>query len=103
MTIQKILNEVSTYHCNLIEITGGEPLLQKDTPDLIQLLIQNDYSVLIETGGQDVLVIFLTDSQLAVIKENNLLPIVMPKESAAVEKGKEFEEKVIRQIEENTQ
>lgn len=51
MAIPEILREVQTYKCSLVEITGGEPLLQKSTPSLVQELITHDYTVLIETNG----------------------------------------------------
>ncbi len=34
-----------------MEITGGEPLIQKDTPDLIYNLLEKGYEVLLETNG----------------------------------------------------
>ncbi|MGH9689335.1 MAG: 7-carboxy-7-deazaguanine synthase QueE, partial [Candidatus Acidiferrales bacterium] len=36
----------------LVEITGGEPLLQKDTPALAEKLLGNGYTVMIETSGE---------------------------------------------------
>ena len=51
MSIEQILREVSKSHVNLVEITGGEPLLQKDTAALCKELLQNKYSVMIETNG----------------------------------------------------
>lgn len=36
----------------LVEITGGEPLLQSETPELAQRLIDHGYTVLIETSGE---------------------------------------------------
>lgn len=36
----------------LVEITGGEPLLQPETPELARRLLDNDYTVLIETSGE---------------------------------------------------
>ncbi|MBI2608527.1 MAG: radical SAM protein [Deltaproteobacteria bacterium] len=51
MNISKILNEVSRFPCKLVEITGGEPLLQKETPNLSQSLLNEGYTVLLETGG----------------------------------------------------
>ncbi len=36
----------------LIEITGGEPLLQAETPELAQRLVDAGYTVLIETSGE---------------------------------------------------
>jgi 7-carboxy-7-deazaguanine synthase len=46
-----ILKKIESYDCNLVEITGGEPLLQADTINLISKLINKNYKVLIETNG----------------------------------------------------
>ncbi|MBW2570139.1 MAG: radical SAM protein [Deltaproteobacteria bacterium] len=51
MEIAAILDRVATYNCPLIEITGGEPLVQKETPDLIYCLLEKGYEVLMETNG----------------------------------------------------
>ena len=51
MSISEILNEISLYDCNLVEITGGEPLLQNGYIELINELNKQDKKVLIETGG----------------------------------------------------
>jgi 7-carboxy-7-deazaguanine synthase len=51
MEFQQILNQVSTYRCSLIEITGGEPLIQADTPPLIRQLLEMNFKVLLETNG----------------------------------------------------
>jgi 7-carboxy-7-deazaguanine synthase len=51
MEIKQILKEVNSYKCNLVEITGGEPLLQKNCIKLIDELEKNNKKVLIETGG----------------------------------------------------
>ena len=51
MKIPEILDQVAGFDCRLIEITGGEPLLQKDTPRLISRLLDAGYHVLIETNG----------------------------------------------------
>ncbi|MCX8011618.1 MAG: 7-carboxy-7-deazaguanine synthase QueE, partial [Desulfobacterota bacterium] len=51
MTIAEILEEIKKIPCNLIEITGGEPLIQEETPSLINTLIENEYKVLLETNG----------------------------------------------------
>jgi len=37
---------------NLVELTGGEPLLQKDIYPLIDRLLEDRYRVLIETSGE---------------------------------------------------
>ncbi|MDI6688563.1 MAG: radical SAM protein [Desulfobacterales bacterium] len=51
MELSEILQKVANYHCQLVEITGGEPLLQHDTPLLISKLIEKEYEVLLETNG----------------------------------------------------
>jgi 7-carboxy-7-deazaguanine synthase len=51
MTMEEILDRVSGFHCPLVEITGGEPLLQPETPDLCRRLLDTGYEVLVETGG----------------------------------------------------
>mmetsp|Transcript_447 Transcript_447/g.258 ORF Transcript_447/g.258 Transcript_447/m.258 type:complete len:214 (+) Transcript_447:1503-2144(+) len=49
--LNDLLERIRAYGCNLVEITGGEPLLQKSTPDLIRKLIKNRYDVMLETNG----------------------------------------------------
>jgi 7-carboxy-7-deazaguanine synthase len=51
MTIFEILERVSEYGCSLVEITGGEPLCQQETPILVARLIDCHYEVLLETNG----------------------------------------------------
>ena len=51
MTLEAILEQCAGYDCPLVEITGGEPLLQKECIDLAQALLDADYEVLIETSG----------------------------------------------------
>ena len=52
MTIEQVLAEVRKYPCRLVEITGGEPLVQKkDCVELVRRLCDEGYQVLIETGG----------------------------------------------------
>jgi 7-carboxy-7-deazaguanine synthase len=49
---------VQTYQCPLVEITGGEPLIQSDTPALINMLLDIGFNVLLETNGsQDIRII----------------------------------------------
>jgi len=53
--LDRILATVKKFACSLIEVTGGEPLIQDETPDLISALIKNGYTVLLETNGsQDI-------------------------------------------------
>jgi 7-carboxy-7-deazaguanine synthase len=51
MSIQDILDQVAGFSCLLVEITGGEPLLQDAAPALVDALIANGYTVLMETNG----------------------------------------------------
>jgi 7-carboxy-7-deazaguanine synthase len=55
LDIHEIINKVALYGCPLVEVTGGEPLLQEETPYLISQLLGTGYKVLIETNGsQDI-------------------------------------------------
>ncbi len=47
----RILERVNAFGCNLVELTGGEPLLQPETPRLIKTLIAGGHEVLLETNG----------------------------------------------------
>lgn len=49
--IEEILTEIKKYNCNLVEVTGGEPLVQKEVLPLVKILCDSGYDVLIETGG----------------------------------------------------
>jgi len=51
MSFEKILSRVETHGCPLVEITGGEPLFQKNTPVLIVKLLEKGYEVMLETNG----------------------------------------------------
>ncbi len=51
MSLETILDRVRAFGCRLVEITGGEPLIQAQTPELIQTLLEEGYQVLIETNG----------------------------------------------------
>lgn len=50
-SIDEILSEIKKYNCNLVEVTGGEPLFQEECIDLMKQLCDDGYEVLIETGG----------------------------------------------------
>lgn len=52
MSLAEIIKKVESYDCKLVEITGGEPLLQKDVLELARLLLEKNYTVLIETSGE---------------------------------------------------
>jgi 7-carboxy-7-deazaguanine synthase len=51
MSIEQIIERVEQYPAKLVELTGGEPLLQKDIPELALKLLDRGYTVMIETGG----------------------------------------------------
>lgn len=53
MSEDEILKAVSKYGIKLVEITGGEPLLQKDVLSLMERLIDNGFTVLLETNGSE--------------------------------------------------
>lgn len=53
MTVDEIMAEVRRLgpDCRLVELTGGEPLLQKDVGALAATLLAAGYTVLCETSG----------------------------------------------------
>jgi 7-carboxy-7-deazaguanine synthase len=51
MSIDEIVGKIKRYGCNLVEVTGGEPLAQAESLDLIQRLCDDGFEVLIETSG----------------------------------------------------
>jgi len=51
MAIHEIIYEVQKYNCNLVEVTGGEPLLQRNVHGLMARLCDLGYRVMLETGG----------------------------------------------------
>ena len=51
MAVAEVIEAVEAYRCSTVEITGGEPLLQARVHDLMKLLCDRGYEVLIETGG----------------------------------------------------
>ena len=51
MTLAEILDRVRSFGCPLVEVTGGEPLLQPNVHPLLAALCDAGYEVLLETGG----------------------------------------------------
>lgn len=51
MSPAAILEKLGEWPCGLVEITGGEPLAQKNCPALAQCLLDAEKTVLVETGG----------------------------------------------------
>jgi 7-carboxy-7-deazaguanine synthase len=51
MAVDDIVQQVATYGCTLVEVTGGEPLFQPNVHPLMRELCDAGYEVLLETGG----------------------------------------------------
>jgi 7-carboxy-7-deazaguanine synthase len=50
-SIDDIMAKVNAFGCKLVEVTGGEPLAQKECFNLIERLCNSGFEVLVETGG----------------------------------------------------
>ena len=64
MSLDEVIAAVEDYRCPLVELTGGEPLLQKDVYPLMARLLESGKTVLVETGGH----VSLVDVPLSVHK-----------------------------------
>lgn len=51
LSVDEVIARVNEYACDTVEITGGEPLLQKEVYPLMQRLIDAGRTVMLETGG----------------------------------------------------
>ena len=51
MSVEDVVKAVDEYGCPLVEITGGEPLLQDEVYPLMQRLLDGGHTVMLETGG----------------------------------------------------
>ena len=51
LSFEEIFAQIKEFGCNLVEVTGGEPLAQKNAFPFITQLCDKGYEVLIETGG----------------------------------------------------
>jgi 7-carboxy-7-deazaguanine synthase len=51
MSVEDVVTAVEGYQCPLVEITGGEPLLQEGVYELMDKLLSNGHTVMLETGG----------------------------------------------------
>jgi 7-carboxy-7-deazaguanine synthase len=52
MDVGEVAEKVDSFDCGLVEITGGEPLLQQGVHPLIDTLLVRGHAVLIETSGE---------------------------------------------------
>jgi 7-carboxy-7-deazaguanine synthase len=50
-SVEQVIEQVERYGCGLVEITGGEPLLQDDVYPLMEGLLARGCTVMLETGG----------------------------------------------------
>ena len=50
-SVEDVVAEVERYECPLVEITGGEPLLQEEVYPLMRALLDRGRTVMLETGG----------------------------------------------------
>ncbi|MCP4022491.1 MAG: radical SAM protein, partial [Desulfobacteraceae bacterium] len=51
MSFEAIIDKIKSFDCRLVEITGGEPLIQEHTKAFIKMLIKEKFQVLLETNG----------------------------------------------------
>jgi 7-carboxy-7-deazaguanine synthase len=50
-SLEEVIHRVEAFDCRLIEVTGGEPLLQNETFVLMKKLLDKGFTVLLETSG----------------------------------------------------
>tara|TARA_Y100000588_G_scaffold395255_1_gene521909 strand:+ start:4024 stop:4668 length:645 start_codon:yes stop_codon:yes gene_type:complete len=55
MTLEQIMQQIEYFGCRLVEITGGEPLLQQEVYALMDYLLTEEYQVMLETSGERLL------------------------------------------------
>ena len=67
MSLSDIISEIKKYDCKLVEVTGGEPLIQSECLDLMSQLCDQGYDVMIETGGS--LTVKEIDSRVKIIMD----------------------------------
>lgn len=51
MPVEAVVERVAAFGCPLVEVTGGEPLVQPEAIDLMQALLDRGHEVLLETSG----------------------------------------------------
>ena len=62
--IPEIMATIKQWNCNLVEVTGGEPLFQDECIDLLNELTNQNYEVLLETGGS----LSISDVPIEIVK-----------------------------------
>lgn len=53
MSIADVIEKVKSFHCGLVEVTGGEPLQQESSLELLTALCDEGFVTLLETSGQE--------------------------------------------------
>ena len=66
-SVEQIVKEVKNYNCKLVEVTGGEPLMQEEVHELMKTLCDDGYEVMLETGGS--LTIKVVDERVRIIMD----------------------------------
>ena len=51
MSVDQVIDDVRAFDCQVVEVTGGEPLLQPDVYPLMRELLDRGHTVMLETGG----------------------------------------------------
>ncbi len=51
MELHEIMERIKKWKCKRVCLTGGEPLLQEDMPEFVDMLLNNEYEINIETNG----------------------------------------------------
>lgn len=64
---EEIIAKIEEYGAKCIEFTGGEPLLQEETPQILKTLLDKGYTVLIETNGS--ICVGCLDKRLTIIMD----------------------------------
>jgi 7-carboxy-7-deazaguanine synthase len=64
---EEIVAKIEEYGAKCVEFTGGEPLLQEETPQILKTLLDKDYIVLIETNGS--ICVGCLDKRLTIIMD----------------------------------
>ena len=50
-SVETIIDEIKQFDCKLVEVTGGEPLMQEESLELMKKLCDLNFEVMLETGG----------------------------------------------------
>lgn len=66
-SIENIIEKVKSYECKLVEVTGGEPLVQENSLGLMKQLCDEGFEVMLETSGS--LPIEMVDSRVKIIMD----------------------------------